>query len=347
MPFTVHLEPSGHQFDVAAGETVLAAALRHNVGLPYGCRNGQCGNCSAQLLAGEVEYPAGSPSALDGADADACICCQAQPRSDLRLRAREIERAGQLEVRILPCRVVRLDHLSHDVIRLSLKLPESQRLQFLAGQYLEFLLSDGRARAFSIANAPHDDELIELHLRHVPGGRFTDHVFSQMREKAILRIRAPLGTFVLREDSPRPMLFVAGGTGFAPIKGMIEHAFHVGIERPMHLYWGVRAARDLYLADLPRQWEASHPGFRFTAVLSEPDEGWQGHRGFVHSAVLQDYPDLSGVDVYMAGPPVMIEAARTGFGAAGLPPARLYSDAFEYAKDAGAPASARGESSAS
>jgi CDP-4-dehydro-6-deoxyglucose reductase len=337
MPFTVHVEPSGHQFEVGAGETVLAAALRHNVGLPYGCRDGKCGSCSAQLLAGAVEYPEGRPSALEGAAADACICCQAVPRSDLRLQAREVARAAELEVRILPCRVVQIDHLAHDVVRLYLKLPEQQRLQFLAGQYLEFLLADGRERAFSIANAPHDDALIELHLRHVPGGRFTDHVFSQMKEKAILRIRAPLGTFVLREDSPRPMLFVAGGTGFAPIKGMIEHAFHVGIDRPMHLYWGVRAERDLYLADLPRQWAQSHPGFRFTPVLSEPDAGWRGRRGFVHAAVLEDYADLGGVDVYMAGPPVMIEAARAGFTAAGLPLERLYSDAFEYAKDPGKP----------
>jgi len=335
MSFTVHVEPSGHQFEVADGETILAAALRHNVGLAYGCRNGKCGSCAAQLLDGAVGYPGEAPPALEGAAEGTCICCQAVPRSDLRLQAREVERAAELEVRILPCRVVRIDHLAHDVIRLYLKLPEQQRLQFLAGQYLEFLLADGRARAFSIANAPHDDELIELHLRHVPGGRFTDHVFSQMREKAILRIRAPLGTFVLREDSPRPMLFVAGGTGFAPIKGMIEHAFHVGIQRPMHLYWGVRAERDLYMPELPRQWAQAHPNFRFTAVLSEPDPGWQGRRGFVHAAVLADYPDLADIDVYMAGPPVMIEAARDGFSAAGLPLDRLYSDAFEYAKDPG------------
>jgi CDP-4-dehydro-6-deoxyglucose reductase len=334
------VEPSGHQFEVADGETVLAAALRHNVGLPYGCRNGKCGSCAAQLLAGSVDYPGEAPAALEGAAAGTCICCQAVPHSDLRLQAREVERAAELEVRILPCRVVQIDHLAHDVIRLWLKLPEQQRLQFLAGQYLEFLLADGRARAFSIANAPHDDELIELHLRHVPGGRFTDHVFSQMREKAILRIRAPLGTFVLREDSPRPMLFVAGGTGFAPIKGMIEHAFHVGIDRPMHLYWGVRAERDLYLPELPRQWAQAHPNFRFTPVLSEPDPGWQGRRGFVHAAVLADYPELDDVDVYMAGPPVMIEAARDAFAAAGLPQDRLYSDAFEYAKDGAAAAPA-------
>jgi CDP-4-dehydro-6-deoxyglucose reductase len=335
MPFNVHVQPSGHQFEVGPGETVLAAALRHNVGLPYGCRDGKCGSCAAQLLAGAVDYPEGTPPAMEGAATGVCICCQAVPRSDLRLQAREVDRVAELEVRILPCRVVQIDHLAHDVVRLYLKLPEQQRLQFLAGQYLEFLLADGRARAFSIANAPHDDALIELHLRHVPGGRFTDHVFSQMKAKAILRIRAPLGTFVLREDSPRPMLFVAGGTGFAPIKGMIEHAFHVGIDRPLHLYWGVRGERDIYLPDQPRQWAAEHPGFRFTAVLSEPDEGWQGRRGLVHAALLEDYPDLSGFDVYVAGPPVMIEAARAGSTAAGLPLERLYSDAFEYAKDPG------------
>ncbi|MCU0767080.1 MAG: CDP-6-deoxy-delta-3,4-glucoseen reductase [Gammaproteobacteria bacterium] len=330
---TVHAEPSGHQFEVQPGESILSAALRQGVALPYGCRNGQCGSCNATLLSGSVDYPEGLPPALEGAPADACTCCRAVPRTDLRLRVREVERVADIEVRLLPCRVQRIEPLAHDVVRLWLKLPEGDRLQFLAGQYLEFVLPDGRQRAFSIANAPHDDALLELHVRHVPGGGFTGFVFDQLKEKAILRIRAPLGTFVLREASARPILFVAGGTGLAPVKGMIEHALHVGLSRPMTLYWGVRSRRDLYLPELPRAWERARPDFRYVPVLSEPDPDWTGRTGFVHAAVVADHPALDPFEVYMAGPPPMVAAAREAFTRGGLALEHLHSDAFEFAKD--------------
>jgi CDP-4-dehydro-6-deoxyglucose reductase len=333
MTLKVQLEPSGRSFTVEEGETVLAAALRENIGLPYGCRSGCCGSCAAKLRAGEVSYPQGQPPALDGQPADVCLPCMALPMSDLTLEAREAESLQEIEVRTLPCRVAKVEQLAHDVIQLFLKLPEGQRLQFRAGQYLEFLLSDGRRRAFSIANAPHDDELIELHIRHVDGGKFTDWVFNKLKERSILRIQAPLGSFVLDTESPRPMLFLAGGTGFAPVKGQIEHALHLGIERPMALYWGVRAKRDLYMPELPEGWAAEHADFRFVPVLSEPDADWEGRTGWVHEALLADYPDLSGYDIYMAGPPPMIFAARDAFRAAGALDEHMFSDAFEYAKD--------------
>ena len=333
MNFTVRVEPSGHEFVTDPGETVLSGALRQGVGLPYGCRNGQCGSCLGKLLSGSVSYPSGKTEALSGRPEDECLLCQAVPSSDIRVKVREVERVAQIEVRTLPCRVVRKEQLNHDVIRLFLKLPENQRLQFFAGQYLEFLLADGRRRAFSIANAPHDDELIELHLRHVPRGEFTDYVFDRMREKAILRIQAPLGTFYLREDSDRPILLMGGGTGFAPLKGMIEHAFHAGIDRDIHLYWGVRARRDLYLPDLPLRWEREHGRFRYTPVLSEPDADWTGRRGLVHQAVVEDHPKISRYDVYMSGPPAMVEAGRKAFEEVGLSREHMFSDAFEYAAD--------------
>lgn len=333
MSFKVRLAPSGREFLVEAEETLLAAALRQGVVLPYGCRNGQCGTCVGWLEAGTVHYPSGKTEGLKDQGSDACLTCQALPLSDLALRVREVARAAEIEVRVLPCRVERKEILNHDVIRLYLKLPEGQRLQFFAGQYLNFLLSDGRKRAFSIANAPHDDALIELHLRHVPHGTFTDYVFEQMREKAILRIEAPLGTFFLREEGDRPLILVGGGTGFAPLKGMIEHAFHIGLGRPLHLYWGVRSRRDLYLLDLPERWVREQAGFRYTPVLSEPDSDWTGRCGFVHQAVMADYPDLSGFDLYLSGPPVMVHAGREGFLAQGASPERMFSDAFEYAAD--------------
>jgi CDP-4-dehydro-6-deoxyglucose reductase len=333
MSFTVHIEPSGHRFSVEADETVLDAALRQNVGLPYGCRNGACGACVGSLEAGEVDYPSGKTEALTQAGEGACLLCQAVPRSDLTCRVNELELAEEIAPRLLPCRVDGKEQLAHDVMRLYLKLPEGDRLQFLAGQYLDFMLKDGRRRAFSIANAPHDDEFIELHIRHVDGGEFTDHVFSAMETREVLRIQAPLGRFTLREESDRPMIFVAGGTGFAPVKGIIEHAFYTGVTRPMTLYWGVRSLRDLYLPDLPRQWEREHANFRFVPVLSEPDAGWEGKTGFVHQVVAQEHPDISGFDVYMAGPPVMVNAGREVFEAAGLTLENMFSDAFEYAAD--------------
>jgi CDP-4-dehydro-6-deoxyglucose reductase len=333
MSFQIRTEPGHHSFSVEPGETVLSAALRQGVGLPYGCRNGTCGSCAARLISGRVGYPSGKTEALEGKTADTCLACQAVPETDLVLEVREVESAALIEVRTLPCRVVRKELLNHDVARLYLKLPEGQRLQFFAGQYLDFILRDGRKRAFSIANAPHDDELIELHVRHVPRGEFTDYVFESMKEKTILRIQAPLGTFFLREESDRPMILMGGGTGFAPLKGMIEHAFHVGVDRPMHLYWGVRSRRDLYLPDLPITWAREHAGFSYTPVLSEPDPGWTGRRGFVHQAVVEDHPDMSGFDVYMSGPPIMVEAGRDAFESRGLGREHMFSDAFEYAAD--------------
>ena len=331
MSFRVQIEPSGHAFTVDREETLLHAALRHGVGLPYGCRSGVCGTCLCRIKEGEVYYPNGAPDPLANEAPGACLTCQAVPLGDLVISANELEKAEEMEVRILPCRVEQVEALSHDVIRLRLKQPDDQRLQFLAGQYLDILLSDGRRRAFSIANAPHDDAFIELHIRHIPGGQFTDFVFTDLHEKAILRIQAPLGSFTLREHSVRPMIFVAGGTGFAPIKGIIEHAFHTGVARPMHLYWGVRSKRDLYLDGLPRDWERGHANFRYTPVLSEPDGDWTGRAGWVHESVLEDHQDMGGYDVYMAGPPPMVKAGRDAFAAMGLGHEHMFYDSFEYA----------------
>jgi CDP-4-dehydro-6-deoxyglucose reductase len=332
MTFNVTISSSGHQFEVEENETILDAAIRQNVGLPYGCRNGRCGSCAADLVAGEVNYP-GSPPALEEIGEGKCLPCQGFAASNLTLAVREAESTADIEVKLLPCRVHSVEHLSHDVVRLLLKLPDNQRLQFRAGQYLDFLLADGRRRAFSIANAPHDDEHIELHIRHVDGGEFTDWVFSQMKERTILRIQAPLGTFTLDEDSPRPMIFMGGGTGFAPLKGQIEQAFEAGVDRPMVLYWGVRSVRDLYMPALPERWAREHANFTFVPVLSEPDADWQGRRGWVHEAVVADIADLPDHDLYMAGPPPMVNAARATFRAAGMPDEQMHYDSFDYAED--------------
>jgi CDP-4-dehydro-6-deoxyglucose reductase len=288
-----------------------------------------------ELASGHVIYPDGLPPALSEADIAArkSLFCQARPAGDLAIRVREVDAARDIEIKTLPCRVEKLEHLAHDVIRIYLKVPSSERLQFLAGQYIDVLIKDHEPRAFSIANAPHDDEYIELHIRYVEGGLFTDQVFHHMREKALLRIKGPLGTFYLREDSDRPAILIGGGTGFAPLKGILEHAFETGISRPLHLFRGVRACRDLYLDALPSEWCDVHPNFSYTPVLSDPQPGddWTGETGFVTDTVIRHYPDLSGYDIYMSGPPVMVKAGHDRFMQHGLDEARFFSDAFEYA----------------
>ncbi|ALP52072.1 CDP-6-deoxy-delta-3,4-glucoseen reductase [Candidatus Tenderia electrophaga] len=335
MSFKVRLEPSGNAFTVAQNEVILDAAIRHGLSLQYGCRNGVCGACKAKVVEGEIRYDNGLPAALNEAE-DAVgqvLLCSAKAVTDLVIEAHEIGSGSEVPVRKMPARVVKLERLATDVMRLYLKLPDSERLQFLAGQYLDILLPDGRRRSFSMANPPHDDALIELHVRLIEGGEFTAHVFNRMQEKDILRIEGPYGSFTLQEDSQRPMIFIAGGTGLAPIKAIIEHALQEGVTRPMHIYWGVRAPADLYLADLPRAW-AQHANIRYTPVLSEPrpEDNWPGRRGLVHDAVLQDFDDLFNYDVYASGPPAMVEAVRQGVILKGLASQHFFFDSFDFAE---------------
>lgn len=337
MTCKVRIATSGHEFTVDAGESVLDAALRQGLSLPYSCHGGTCGSCKGKVVEGEIFYPHGLPQALNALEraTGMALFCQARPRSDLVIEVREPRFAVEMQIKKLPARVAKKEFLAPDVVRLYLKLPAAERLQFLAGQYVDFILQDGRHRSFSLANAPHDDQFLELHLRHVEKGEFTEHVFERMKEKDMVRIEGPRGDFYLREDSQRPMLFIAGGTGFAPIKGIIEHAFAAGITRPMYCYWGARAKVDLYLDALPRHWVETHAHFHYTPVLSAPaaEDQWLGRTGYVHEAVVDDYPHLGGYDVYAAGPPAMVRAARDAFVDRGLPPSQFYSDPFEFAPD--------------
>ena len=335
---TVRLEPSGNTFTVAPGETLLEAALRQGIGLPYGCRNGACGACKGVLRAGELEYGEYQDRALhanEKAAGKALTCCT-RPLSDIVFQVRELAGAKDLAIRTLPCRVEKIEKPAEDVAILYLKLPTGERLQFLAGQYIDILLKEGKRRSFSLANAPHDDQFLQLHVRKTPGGAFSIYVFDQMKERAILRFEGPLGTFFLREDSDKPIVFVAGGTGFAPIKAIIEHALHHQVDRPMVLYWGVRSLRDLYLADLPQKWQAAHPDFSFIPVLSDPlaEDNWPGRTGFVHQAVLDDFGSLAGYQVYACGAPAMTDIARQTFvEERGLPEDEFYCDAFTPSVD--------------
>jgi CDP-4-dehydro-6-deoxyglucose reductase len=333
MSFQVTIKPSDQQITVENQETLLEAAMRQGITLPYGCRNGACGSCKGKILQGQVDYGEHAAHILPDYEKKAgfALFCRAKPLTDLVIEARVISAAGQLQIKKLPCRVQRIERPAPDVALLQLSLPANERLQFLAGQYIEIIMRDGKRRAYSMANPPEDDNTIELHVRNNPGGAFTDYVFNKMKERDILRFEGPLGTFFLREDSDKPIVFLASGTGFAPVKSILLHAFRVGTKREMVLYWGGRRPQDLYMSGLCQQWQTEHPNFSFVPVVSDalPEDSWQGRIGFVHLAVVHDFPDLSGYQVYACGAPIVVESAKRDFTAqCKLPDDEFYSDAF-------------------
>ena len=338
MTFQVLVNPSGRQFSCDAGESILAAAIRAGVGLPYGCKNGACGSCKGKLVSGQAELGTHQERALSAAEREAgqTLFCCAMPQSDVVIEAREVLGVGDFPIKKLPSRVAKLDRLTDDVMVLSLQLPATERMQFKAGQYIEFLLKDGKRRAYSMATAPHSDELLALHIRHMPGGLFTDQVFGTLKEKDILRFEGPLGTFFLREDSEKPIIMLASGTGFAPIKAMIDHWAHQQSTRPITLYWGGRRPADLYMNALCEEWAKNLPNFHYIPVISDalPEDQWNGRTGFVHKAVMHDLQNLSDYQVYACGAPIMVEAAQRDFVAeCKLPNEEFFADSFTSEAD--------------
>ncbi len=315
MPRQITIKPSNHSFTVDGDETILDGALRVGFNIAYGCRNGACGSCKGKVLQGTVDYGVFQESALSDSDKKNgyALFCQAKPASDVVIECREISAIKDIQVRTLPCRVQKLERLADDVMMLHLRLPASERLQFLAGQYIDILTKSGLRRSLSLANAPHDDGVLQLHLRNY-GGPFSQYVFNILKEKDILRFEGPLGTFFLREESSKPLILLASGTGFAPIKAIIEHTLHQGITRPLTLYWGCRVRADLYMHTLAESWARDH-GIHYIPVLSEArsEDHWTGRTGFVHHAVIKDYADLSGHQVYACGAPIVIESALKDF----------------------------------
>jgi len=341
MTFTVTLQPSGRSFQVGPDETVLQAAIREGVGLPYGCRDGACGSCKSRLLEGRVSHRAHQPKALsiEEEQAGLTLTCCATPQTDLAIEARAVVGAGDFPPRKMPGRVTSIERPAPDVAILRLQLPANEVFRYRAGQYVEFILADGSRRSYSMANAPHtqtDVPGIELHIRHLPGGRFTDHVFGAMKARDILRLEGPFGSFFLREESAKPIVLLASGTGFAPIKAIVEQLEFAASERGVLLYWGCRSRIDLYLHDWAEQAAARMPRLRYVPVLSEPrpEDGWAGRTGLVHQAVMADLPDLSGHQVYACGVPIMVESARHDLVAqCGLPVDEFYADAFTSEAD--------------
>lgn len=342
MSFKVTVLPSQHEFTVENGQSVLDAALAAGIVLPYSCRNGACTTCKGKVVAGSFDAGHGASQVLTEEERQQgyALFCQARPLTDLTIETQEIRMASDIQIRKMPSRVIGMEKLGDDIMRIQLQLPTSDPFRYYPGQYLDFILKDGRHRSYSMATPPNEANLVELHLRHTPGGAFTDHVFgvgaTQMKLREILRVEAPLGSFFLREGD-KPVIFVASGTGFAPIKAMIEHMIATGSTRPVRLYWGGRRPGDLYMDDMARGWETSLSDFRYVPVVSDalPEDAWQGRSGFVHRAVMEDFPDLSGHEVYACGAPIMVESARRDFiHACGLPEAAFFADAFTTAADA-------------
>ena len=343
-PFQVTVQPSGRTFSANADEALLAAAIRQGIGLPYGCKDGACGSCKCRKLEGEVVHRSHQSKALSAEEEAAgfILTCSATALSDVVLESRQVTDESAFPIKKMPSRVMSLEKKSHDVMIIRLQLPANDTLRYHAGQYIEFILRDGARRSYSMGNAPHNGPGVELHVRHMPGGKFTDHVFNAMKEKEILRVEGPYGSFFLREDSDKPMILLASGTGFAPIKAVIEHMQHKGISRPATLYWGGRRPADLYLDEWVKARCGEMGNLKYVPVISNalPEDDWTGRTGFVHKAVMEDFPDLSGHQVYACGAPIVVDSARAEYSANGkLPPEEFYADSFtteaDKHKDAG------------
>src|SRR3546814_635774 len=337
MSFKVTVQPSNHEFTVEDGQSVLDGALAAGIVLPYSCRNGACSTCKGKVLEGSYDAGSCPEQILSPEDLEQgyTLLCQARPSSDLRIEAHEIRMASDIQIRKMPARVMGLEKSADDVMIVQLQLPAADPFRYYAGQYIEFILKDGRRRSYSMATPPNENNLVELHIRHTPGGAFTDHVFgagqTQMKLREILRVEGPFGSFFLREDSQKPLVLVASGTGFAPIKAIVERMIASGDKRRAVLYWGGRRPADLYMHELAQQWTQALPGFSYVPVISEalPEDAWAGRSGFVHQAVVDDIADLSGHQVYACGAPVMVDSARRDFiQLNGLPEDEFFADAF-------------------
>jgi CDP-4-dehydro-6-deoxyglucose reductase, E3 len=331
----VRIQPHGRIVQVSARQSVLEAALSAGLNLPHSCRSGHCASCRARLISGEIHYPHGRPAGITEQEAASgyVLLCQARADSDLVVEARLVASVAEVEIKTLPCRIERMHRLAQDVLQVFLRLPSVETLRFQPGQYIDVLLEDDRRRSFSIASPPHDSGLLELHVRRVPGGGFTEKLFTSMREGALLRIEGPLGQFVYRAGE-LPLILIAGGTGFAPLKSILRHVIETGVERDLHVYWGARHAEDVYEEALVQEWAKRYPRLRFSVVLSEAPAVSCAHQrlGWVHEVVLADYPSFAGYEVYVAGPPALIEAVRASFPRQGLVPEQLYFDSFDYAE---------------
>ena len=341
MAFQIVVQPSGRSFTVEGDETLLSAGIRQGLNMPYGCKDGACGSCKCKKISGEVQLGTYQTKALSDEECaqGLVLTCCATALSDVVLESKQVTSADAFPMKKMPVRIASMEKVSSDVMRIFLQLPATEVMQYHAGQYVEFLLRDGSRRAYSMANAPHtlaaDAPKVELHIRHMPGGKFTDHVFGAMKEKDIQRVEGPQGSFYLREDNDAPIVLLASGTGFAPIKALMEHMQHKGITRPTRLYWGGRRPADLYMNDWVLAQLPLMPHLQYIPVVSNalPEDAWAGRTGFVHAAVLQDTPSLTAYQVYACGAPIVVDSAKRDYLASGLVEDNFFADSFTSEAD--------------
>ncbi len=337
MSYNVHNHYNDTSFTTENEETILQAALRNGHLYPYGCQSGACGTCKTKLLNGSVMHLSRDPNILSDEELanGTCLACQAVPQEDIEIDVQEVAKVKEIEIKTMPTRVREKNLLADDVVQLFLSVPKTHQFDFLPGQYLKILLKNGKERSFSIANTPRKitAEGIELHIRVVPEGHYSPVVKDSVTVKDIIRIQGPFGTYFLRKETEQPIILVAGGTGFAPIKALIEDAIESGLTQPITLYWGTRTEADLYQDNLAKQWANTIDNFTYVPVLSEEpnDSDWSGERGFVHEALIRNHTDLTECSVYASGPPVMIDALEQSLPALGLDPDSFYTDRFDYA----------------
>jgi len=335
MSHQINVNHTTVNFEVEDGESVLEAAIRQGINLPYRCRNGACGACKGKITQGQVKYIKEPRKLTDDEKTNGmALFCSCTPESDLDIDIQIIDDLSELEIKIYPCRIQKMYKMADDVMYLGLKIPNTERMQFLPGQYIDILLPDGRKRSFSLANAPHHDELLELHIRHVEGGYFTTNVFNTMQQMDLMRIEGPHGNFYFREKSTRPVIMMAGGTGFAPVKSIVEHVIAEKFSLPVYIYWGAREKQDLYQAELAEQWSKEVANISFIPVLSRAENSkWEGRTGYVHDAICEDFETLIDYDVYACGPPAMVTAGEQAFKQKNLPQGHYYFDSFDFAEN--------------
>lgn len=348
MSFAVRIEGSDVAFACDDGQTLVDAALAAGVELPYSCRKGVCGNCAGRVMAGDVQPLPGAALRNEHCGEGALLLCRATPTSDVRIAPTSWRRVDHFAPRRVAAKVYRVARACSDVSIVYLRLPAGTRVKFRAGQYLQVLLEDGQRRSYSMANPPHENDSLVLHVRHLEGGLFSGRV-AALQAGDVLNVEAPLGSFSLHDEDTGPLLFVAGGTGFAPVKAMLDDIVKRAIQRPATLLWGVRRAEHLYAMAAVERWQKLLPGFRFQAVLSDapapPGDTITDTitaaitgaitgatagtaTGLVHQAIAALCPSLAGHTLYCCGAPPMVAAVRTTALALGLAPAHFHCDVF-------------------
>ncbi|TPG44920.1 flavin oxidoreductase [Roseomonas nepalensis] len=329
MEWTVQVAHSDHRFPCAPDETILEAAQRAGLEIPYSCRKGVCITCQGKVSAGAVEASGTVRSTGEGGAFDA-LFCTSRPRSDVTIGPRRISRPLGIGLpREVTARVFRKQLVAPNVTRLYLRFPIGQRVAFKAGQYMDVLLPGGERRSYSMANSPAEADGVQMHVRMHPGGAFSDALLARLQPGDALRLAMPYGEVEPDGRDPRPLLLLATGTGFAPVASILEEAVRRRWTRPLILYRGGRGPDDLYLPELPARWTRRLRDFRYIPVLSQPDPSWAGRTGRVPTAAASDHPAMSGLQVYASGSPAMVASARESFTKLhNLPEADFFADAF-------------------